>query len=56
MCSNCGSTTKTIACIEAPVLIKQILDYLKHKAGNSESSALQEKRGAPVELPLTLFG
>jgi hypothetical protein len=40
-----------IACIEDPVVIKQILDHLKHKAETSESRALPESRAPPAELP-----
>jgi hypothetical protein len=41
-CSACGEAMKVIACIEDPVVIKQILDYLKHKAEAGESRALPE--------------
>jgi hypothetical protein len=30
-CSACGGAMKVIACIEEPVVIKQILDYLKER-------------------------
>src|SRR5699024_12310679 len=30
-CSGCGGAMKVIACIEDPIVIKQILDHLKHK-------------------------
>jgi hypothetical protein len=35
-CSVCGGAMKVIACIEDPVVIKQILDHLEHKAEASE--------------------
>ena len=54
-CSACGGAMKVIACIEDPVVIKQILDHLKHKAETSESRALPESRAPPAELPLGLF-
>ncbi|MCP4128259.1 MAG: IS91 family transposase [Gammaproteobacteria bacterium] len=54
-CSTCGGAMKVIACIEDPVVIKQILDHLKHKAETSESRALPESRAPPAELPLGLF-
>jgi hypothetical protein len=50
-CSACGGAMKVIACIEDPVVIKQILDHLKHKAETSES----ESRAPPAKLPLGLF-
>ena len=46
---------KVIACIEDPVVIKQILDHLKHKAETSESRALPESRAAPTGLQMGLF-
>ena len=45
------------ACIEDPVVIKQILDHLKHKAKTRESRVLPESRGAtgwPAERPVQL--
>ena len=49
-CSACGGAMNVIACIEDPVVIKQILDHLKHKAETSESRALPESRAPPAEL------
>jgi hypothetical protein len=46
---------KVIACIEDPVVIKQILDHLENKAETSESRALPESRAPPAELPRGLF-
>jgi len=43
-CSACGGAMKVIACIEDPMVIKQILDHLKHKAEASEPQALAESR------------
>jgi hypothetical protein len=54
-CSACGGAMNVIACIEDPVVIKQILDHLKHKAETSASRALPESRAPPAELPLGLF-
>ncbi|MAT65849.1 MAG: IS91 family transposase [Gammaproteobacteria bacterium] len=54
-CSACGGAMKVIACIEDPVVIKQIIDHLTHKAETSESRALPESRAPPAELPLGLF-
>jgi len=54
-CSACGGAMNVIACIEEPVVIKQILDHLKHKAETSKSRALPESRAPPAELPLGLF-
>ncbi|MBY8675642.1 hypothetical protein ACUTF6_24585, partial [Escherichia coli] len=41
---------KVIACIEDPIVIKQILDHLKHKAETSGTRALPESRAPPAEL------
>ena len=46
---------KVIACIEDPIVIKQILDHLKHKAETSGTRALPESRAPPAELLLGLF-
>lgn len=54
-CRECGGAVKVIACIEAPVVIKQILDHLKHKAETSESRALPESRAPPAGLHQGLF-
>ncbi len=54
-CRECGGAVKVIACIEDPVVIKQILDHLKHKAKTSESSALPESRAPPAGLHQGLF-
>ncbi|MBY8634308.1 hypothetical protein KOI82_23045, partial [Escherichia coli] len=43
-----------IACIEDPIVIKQILDHLKHKAETSGTRALPESRAPPAELLLHL--
>lgn len=48
-------TQKIIACIEDPIVIKQILDHLKHKAETSGTRALPESRAPPAELLLGLF-
>jgi hypothetical protein len=54
-CPACGGAVKVIACIEGPVVIKQILDHLEQKAKTSESRALPESRAPPVEIPQGLF-
>ena len=54
-CRECGGAVKVIACIEDPVVIKQILDHLKHKAETSESRALPESRAPPAGLHQGLF-
>lgn len=54
-CTECGGQVKVIACIEDPVVIKQILDHLKHKAETSEPRALPESRAPPAGLPQRLF-
>ena len=46
---------KVIACIEDPVVIKQILDHLKHKAETRESRVLPESRTPPAGLKMGLF-
>ena len=48
-CPACGGAMKVIACIEDPVVIKQILDHLEHKAVASEP------RAPPVGLQSGLF-
>lgn len=45
-CSGCGGAMKVIACIEDPIVIKQILDHLKHKAVTSGLKAVYQ---APTE-------
>ena len=54
-CSECGGAMKVIACIEDPVVIKQILDHLKQKAETNESSPLPESRAPPAGLSPGLF-
>lgn len=51
ICSACGSAMKLIACIEDPIVIKQIFDRLKHKDQASESGAQPESRAPPAESP-----
>jgi hypothetical protein len=46
---------KVIACMEDPIVIKQILDHLEHKAEVSESRTLHESRAPPVGLQSGLF-
>ena len=54
-CSACGGAMKVIACIEDPVVIKQILDHLEHKVEASDLRALPESRAPPAELHHGLF-
>ncbi len=54
-CTECGGPVKVIACIEDPVVIKQFLDHLKHKAETSEPSPLPESRAPPAGLRQGLF-
>jgi hypothetical protein len=54
-CSVCGGAMKVIACIEEPLVIKQILDHLEHRAQASEPRALPESRAPPVGLQSGLF-
>jgi hypothetical protein len=54
-CSACGGAMKVIVCIEDPIVIKQILDHLEHKAEASELRALPESRAPPAGLHHGLF-
>ena len=54
-CSACAGAMRVMACIEDPVVIKQILDHLKHKAQASEPRVLPESRAPPAELHHGLF-
>jgi hypothetical protein len=54
-CQACGGPVKIISCIEDPVVIKQILEHLKHKAETGEPRALRESRAPPAGLPQGLF-
>ncbi len=54
-CTESVGPVKVIACIEDPVVIKQILDHLKHKAETNEPSPLPESRAPPVGLQQGLF-
>ena len=47
-CPACGGAMEVIACIEDPVVIKQILDHLEHKVQASGPRALPESRAPPV--------
>jgi hypothetical protein len=46
---------KVIACIEGPVVIKQILDHLKYKAEASEPKGLPKSRAPPAKSHHGLF-
>ena len=54
-CTECGGAVRIIACIEDPVVIKQILDHLKHKVETNERSPLPESRAPPAGLQQGLF-
>jgi hypothetical protein len=54
-CSECGGAMKVIACIEDPVLIKQVLDHLRQKVETSKSGVLPETWAPPAELHHGLF-
>ena len=54
-CSACGGAMKVIACIEDPIVIRQILDHLEQKAEASGLRALPESRAPPAELQHGLF-
>jgi hypothetical protein len=54
-CTACGVPVKVIAGIEDPVVIKQILAHLKHKAESGEPEVLPESRAPPAELHHGLF-
>jgi hypothetical protein len=52
-CRECGGAMKVIACIEAPEVIKRILDHLKQRADANEPSPpnmLPESRAPPPRL------
>ena len=51
ICDQCGGTVKPIACIEDPVAIRKILDYLDNKAAATEQKQLPENR-APSQIRL----
>jgi prepilin-type N-terminal cleavage/methylation domain-containing protein len=51
---RCQTFQQNLA-IEDPIVIKQILDHLKHKAETSGTRALPESRAPPAELLLGLF-
>lgn len=44
---ECGGAMKVIACIEDPVVIWKILDYLKKKGKYQGAVRLPESRGQP---------
>ena len=54
-CCKCGGAVKVIACIEGPVIINKILDYMKEKDEVNELNALPESRAPPADLPRGLF-
>ena len=55
VCTQCGGAVKVIACIEDPVVIKKILDHLKHKAETTKPRPLPESRAPPAGLHQALF-
>jgi hypothetical protein len=46
-CRECAAAVKVIACIEDPVVIQKILNYLKGKAEPQEPNRLPESRAPP---------
>jgi len=46
-CTECGGPVKVIACIEDPVVIKQILSQLKEKGESPDAIRLPGSRGPP---------
>lgn len=52
-CPACGGAMKVIACIEDPVVIRQILAHLE-KAGAAENTSLLPESRAPPQA--NLFG
>lgn len=46
-CSQCGGKAKIIACIEDPVVIQKILDYLDAKVAWADIQKLPESRAPP---------
>lgn len=55
ICRECEGGVKVIACIEDPVVIKQILDHLKHRAEACDPRELPESRAPPAGLQQGLF-
>jgi hypothetical protein len=53
--NKCGGLVKVIVCNENPVVIKQILDYLKNKTATNEPSPLTESRVSAAGLQQGLF-
>ena len=47
VCDICGKKVKVIACIEAPAIIKQILEHLKKKMPATIKYAIPEGRSSP---------
>lgn len=52
-CRECGCAVKVIACIEDPVVIKEILNHPKEKGEYQDAFRLPESRGPPQTC---LFG
>ena len=46
-CQTCGGPMKVIASIEDPVVIKQILDHLKHEGKYQDAIYLPVSRASP---------
>jgi hypothetical protein len=51
ICSACGGTVKVIACIEKPVVIKQILDHLENQTESPQPTS-HPVRALPACLEL----
>ena len=46
-CQTCGGPMKVIASTEDPVVIRQILDHLKHKGEYHDAIQLPDSRASP---------
>jgi len=55
-CNECTGVVKVIACIEDPMVIRQILDHLGQKAQTRESVVLPESSAPPAGLTHRQFG
>jgi hypothetical protein len=49
-CPACGGAVKVIACIEDPVVIQKILDYLDQQEARQWTGRLPQGRAPPVGL------
>ena len=49
-CQACGGAVRIIACIEAPVVIEQILTHLGNQSATAQAPRLPPCRAPPPEL------